>query len=195
MSHYYSKEQDSEFIPFTFKAKASGLELEFWSAAGVFSKDELDFASRLLIENAEIKKGDSVLDLGCGIGIIGIFLKKLHPTIKLTLSDVNQRALDLTSMNLKLHKMEAGIADSDIYRKIKGTFDIIVTNPPIAAGRETCFKIIEGAKEHLNKGGSLQLVARHNKGGRALGEHMKEVFGNMTELVKKGGFRVYLSRI
>ena len=194
MVHYYSREQEGELKPFRFKANAKGLELEFISSAGVFSKKELDFASRLLIEHSDIKKGDSVLDLGCGIGIVGIFLKKLYPTIKITFSDVSQRALDLTSMNLKLHKMEAGIIDSDIYEKIKGKFDVIVTNPPMAAGRETCFKMIEGAKEHLNAGGSLQLVARHHKGGRVLAEHMKEVFGNVKELVKSAGFRVYLSR-
>lgn len=193
MVHYYSRQQEGEFKPFTFKAKASGLELEFTSAAGVFSKKELDFASRLLIENAEIKKGASVLDLGCGIGIIGIFLKKLHPSIKLLFSDISMRALELTSINIKTNKIDGQLIDSNIYDNIYGKFDVIVTNPPIAAGREVCFRMIEGAKDYLNKKGTLQLVARHQKGGRMLSEKMKEVFGNVKELVKKGGFRVYLS--
>lgn len=195
MPHYYSREQESDFKPFKFKAKASGLELEFTSAAGVFSKKELDFASRLLIENAEINKNDSVLDLGCGIGIIGIFLKKLNPTIKILFSDISIRALELTSINLKNNKIDGQLIDSNIYDNISGKFDVIVTNPPMAAGRNICFNIIEGAKDHLNKGGSLQLVARHQKGGRMLAEHMKEVFGNVRELVKSGGFRVYLSNL
>ncbi len=195
MVHYYSRQQESEFKPFKFKAKAKGLELEFTSSAGVFSKKELDFASKLLIENVELKKNDSVLDLGCGMGIIGIFLKRLNPSIKILFSDISMRALELTSINLKNNKIDGQLIDSNIYDNISGKFDVIVTNPPIAAGREVCFRIIEGAKDYLNKGGSLQLVARHQKGGRVLGEHMKKVFGNVKELVKSGGFRVYLSKV
>jgi 16S rRNA G1207 methylase RsmC len=39
----------------------------------------------------------------------------------------------------------------------------------------------------------LQLVARHQKGGKMLEKKMQEVFGNTETLAKKGGFRVYLS--
>ncbi len=195
MVHYYSRQQEGEFKPFKFKAKAKGLELEFTSSAGVFSKKELDFASRLLIENVEIKAKDSVLDLGCGIGIIGIFLKRLYPKIKITFSDVSMRALELTDINIKNNKIDGEVIDSNIYDNINNKFDVIVTNPPIAAGREICFRIIEGAKGHLNKNGSLQLVARHQKGGKMLEQHMKEVFGNVKELVKSGGFRVYISKL
>ena len=64
----------------------------------------------------------------------------------------------------------------------------------MAAGRKICFKIIEDAKQHLKKGGTLQLVARHQKGGGQLEKKMQEVFGNTEVLSKKSGFRVYLSK-
>ncbi|HLD86751.1 MAG TPA: methyltransferase, partial [Candidatus Nanoarchaeia archaeon] len=60
--------------------------------------------------------------------------------------------------------------------------------------KDVCFAIIEGAKEHLKSGGSLQLVARPNKGGKTLAKKMEEVFGNVSVVVKKAGFAVYLSR-
>ena len=39
----------------------------------------------------------------------------------------------------------------------------------------------------------LQIVARHNKGGKTLMEKMDEVFGNVKDIAKKSGFRVYIS--
>jgi 16S rRNA G1207 methylase RsmC len=88
----------------------------------------------------------------------------------------------------------ATVLDSDKYEGIDKKFDVILLNPPQTAGKETCFDMIEGAKEHLKKGGTLQLVARHQKGGRALSEKMKEVFGNVGVLNRKGGYRVYCSK-
>ena len=83
---------------------------------------------------------------------------------------------------------------SDLYHKLSGkTFDSILVNPPYVAGRKVCFKIIEEAPLYLKRGGSLQLVARHSKGGKILGERMKDVFGNMEFLAKGSGFRVYYS--
>jgi 16S rRNA G1207 methylase RsmC len=63
----------------------------------------------------------------------------------------------------------------------------------MAAGRKICYKIIEEAKKHLKKNGTLQLVARHQKGGKMLEKKMQEAFGNVEAIAKKSGFRVYLS--
>jgi 16S rRNA G1207 methylase RsmC len=52
--------------------------------------------------------------------------------------------------------------------------------------------LIEDSKIHLKKGGSLQLVARHNKGGASLGKKMEQVFGNVKVIVKKSGYCVYM---
>jgi 16S rRNA G1207 methylase RsmC len=190
MTHYYSEKQDTsgEF----FKITAKGLE--FFSGSGVFSKKELDRASELLIDKCFLKDNWEVLDLGCGIGVIGILILKRHPSLKLTFSDVNERAITLTKKNLLLHKIEAEVIKSDSFKKINKEFDTILLNPPMAAGRQVCYKLIEESFDHLKKNGLLQIVARHKKGGEMLEIRMEEVFGNVETIAKKGGFRIYISR-
>jgi 16S rRNA (guanine1207-N2)-methyltransferase len=139
-----------------------------------------------------IKENDRVLDLGCGIGVIGKIAKELTQK-EVVLVDVNERALMLAKMNLKgLNNIV--IKKSDVFGALQGEkFDVILLNPPQSAGRKLCLRMIAESLEHLNKGGSLQLVARHNIGGSYFENYMKEVFGNVSTLAKKGGFRVYKS--
>lgn len=83
---------------------------------------------------------------------------------------------------------------SDLYLEIEEKFDVILTNPPQTAGREVCYKIIEEGFNHLNENGTLQLVARHNKGGETLQKKMNEIFGNAEKIGKDHGFTVYMAR-
>ena len=109
--------------------------------------------------------------------------------------NVNKRALKLSKMNLEINNIKnAEVRYSNLYSAVKEKFNTIIVNPPITAGRKLCFKIIEEAKEHLEKYGSLQLIAKHRKGGKMLGEKMLEVFGNMEEKEKSGGYRLYFSK-
>ena len=194
MAHYYSEEQDSELKLLKFKAFLRGNEFEFYSGSGVFSKKKVDKGTELLVNKCLAKEGGDILDFGCGIGIVGIALKKDCPSCNLYLADINKRAVKLARMNAELNNAEVRLFQGNLYEPLKGMkFDIILTNPPYTAGRDVCYKIIKEAKEHLKQKGSLQLVARHQKGGKMLEQKMKEVFGNVKELVKKGGYRVYIS--
>ena len=83
-----------------------GKRFEFYTDNGVFSKDGLDFGSRLLLDFIPLEEvGGKVLDLGCGYGVIGIVLNKLTGA-NVDMVDVNLRALHLTEMNMKENKME-----------------------------------------------------------------------------------------
>ncbi len=194
MTHYYSEKQFSEFdlkkIPINLKK----VQFELFSASGIFSKDKLDKGSELLIENAIIEPNWQVLDFGCGIGVVGVSLKKLYPSINVTMLDINERAVMVSKKNVKLHNLDIKIIKSNLYSKINSKFDTILVNPPQTAGKELCFKIIEQAKDHLNSNGLLQLVARHNKGGSSLKKKMQELYGNVQETAKGSGYRVYVSK-
>lgn len=197
-SHYYFEKQTSPLKLKKIKAFLRGHNLEFFTAPGVFSKDKIDKGTEILINNSIIKNGWSVLDMGCGYGAIGISTAKAFPNNKITMSDVNERALKLTKINIKLNNINnknknIKIIKSDIFDKIKNKFNTILLNPPQTAGKKICFKMIHDSKDHLKKKGLLQLVARHNKGGKALSEKMKEVFGNLTTITKKSGYRIYVS--
>ncbi len=190
--HYFSEKQVSDDKRFEIMISLKNDSFKVLSSSGVFSKKELDDATRLLIENVEI--GKRVLDLGCGYGIIGISILRKHNDVDVYFSDVNERALELTKENLKRLKLKGEVIKSCVYDNINETFDTIISNPPMAAGRKTCFNIIEGAYSHLLKNGTLQIVARHNKGGRTLSDKMNEIFGNVETVAMSRGFRVYLSR-
>ena len=193
MAHYYSKKQESPLNLKTISAVLRGKRMEFYTGSGVFSRDKIDDGSYILIENVIIRKGWKVLDLGCGYGAVGISIAKSE-NADVVLADVNERAVHLAGKNIELNKVNASARTSDLFSNIPEKFDTILLNPPQSAGKKLCFQMIEESKEHLNKNGLLQLVARPKKGGRTLAEKMKEVFGNVEVISKGAGFSVYVSK-
>jgi 16S rRNA (guanine1207-N2)-methyltransferase len=193
MEHYYSENQESRENIKKIKQMIRGIDFEFFTSSGVFSKNKVDKGTLILAENMMIAKESKVLDMGCGIGILGIVAAKSGAQVMMT--DVNKRAVKLAKMNSKLHNANAGIVQGNLYEKITDKdFDTIITNPPQTAGKQICFQLIEGSKQFLKTGGTFQLVARRNKGGESLSRKMEEVYGNVEVIGKKSGYWVYLSR-
>lgn len=193
MEHYYSKIQKSRLQIKKIKQKIRNFNFEFYSSFGIFSKSKVDKGTLVLAENMLIEKNSKVLDIGCGIGVLGIVAARLF-NADVIMSDINERAVMLAKRNIKLNNINAVIYHGNLYEKIKDNdFDVILSNPPQTAGKEICFRLIQEAKNHLKYGGNLQIVARHNKGGKSLSEKMKEIFGNVKVIAKKSGYWVYLS--
>ena len=185
MEHYYSEEQKSELKLNKIKQEIKKVEFEFYTSSGVFSKSKVDKGTLVLAENMVIGNNCSVLDIGCGIGVLGIAAAKLY-NVNVAMSDINKRAVLLSKMNIKLNNVNIEVHQGNLYDAIKkNDFDVILSNPPQTAGKEICFLLIEQSKKYLKKNGSLQLVARHNKGGSSLQKKMQEVFGNV-EVIAQG---------
>lgn len=192
MEHYYSEKQKSPLNLKRIKQKIQGQEFEFYTASGVFSKDKIDKGTLVLAENMIVDKNSKVLDIGCGIGILGIAAAKLFNS-DVVMSDVNERAVLLAKNNIELNNIKAEVCQGNLYQKVnQKDFDVVLSNPPQTAGKERCFKLIEQSKNYMKKNGSLQLVARHNKGGKTLSKKMEEVFGNVRVIAKKAGYWVYM---
>lgn len=210
MEHYYSEHQKSSLGIKKIKQKIRGIDFEFYTSSGIFSKEKVDKGTLIFAENMQIAKNSDVIDIGCGIGVLGIAAAKLFDS-NVVMSDINKRAVMLAKKNVKLNNIKAEIYQGNLYEKIKkNDFDVILSNPPQTAGKEICFKLIEQSKNYLksyrseasgelknqrflSNNGSLQLVARHNKGGKTLSKKMQEVFGNVKVIAKKAGYWVYLS--
>lgn len=193
MEHYYSEEPTSELKIKKISQNIRRTEFEFYTSSGIFSKDKIDKGTLTLAESMIAGKNSKILDVGCGIGVIGIVAAKLFGA-NVVMTDINKRAVMLSKKNIELNNLKAEIYQGNLYEKIKDNdFDVVVSNPPQTAGKEICFQLIEESKDHLKQNGSLQIVARHNKGGKTLSKKMGEVFGNVEVIAKKSGYWVYLS--
>lgn len=192
--HYYTENPNSEVKEKHFTHTIKNITLKFTSVSGVFSfEQKIDKASELLNKNFT-PSGNSILDIGCGYGAIGLFLKALYPEQKVYMADINRRAVEYANMNAGTNNLEVSAFQSDLFSGINNSsFDDIVTNPPIAAGKKLNTDLINQSWDYLNNNGSLWLVAFHNKGGSTLKEIMKARFGNAEDIEKSGGIRVYRS--
>ena len=188
VDHYFSEEQDSEFELKEFETVLNGKEYKFFTASGVFSKKRLDFGTKVLVENMQVH--GRVLDLGCGLGVVGSIAAETATEVVMT--DINKRAVKLAKMNTKRMK-NVTVVQGDQYENVSGKFDVILLNPPQTAGKKVCWAMMADAKKYLVEGGSLQVVARHNKGGKTISLYMLEEYGNMETLCRTGGYRVYKS--
>ena len=191
MSHYFVNDDKVVSKPRSINYSINGVDFSLESDNGVFSKNELDKGSELLIESLlPIDLGGNILDIGCGIGVIGLTLAYFTPSLKVCLSDVNTRALSLCSANAESLKLSqrVTILQSDIYQKIEGKFTSIVSNPPIRAGKKVTYEIYRGALEHLIDSGSLYVVVRKNQGAPSVKSYLEELFGNVALLAREKGY-------
>ena len=101
MSYYFDSETNVQSKEVTTHSEINGNLYTFKTDNNVFSKKGLDFGTRTLLENIEIKNIDGdVLDFGCGYGPIGIFIAS-NTNSKVDMIDINKRALSLAQVMLK----------------------------------------------------------------------------------------------
>lgn len=171
--------------------------LNFQTDSGVFSKNRVDYGSRVLLDamaQLTVPKGD-ILDVGCGYGPIGMALAAAHPELTCYLVDVNERALALAQHNaVSNHLANVKIAPSDCYANVSKTdFGTIVTNPPIRAGKAVVHTILAKAFDHLMSGGMLVCVIQKKQGAASAKKKMQAVFGNCEVVLKDKGYYILKS--
>ena len=180
---YYAENPDAAHDIHELRVDLLGEKMTFLTDAGVFSKKMVDFGSQLLLKCLEVDEGETVLDVGCGYGPLGLSLAKAYG-VQATMVDINNRALDLARQNAERNKVEATIFQSNIYEQIKGKFDHVISNPPIRAGKQVVHEIIEKSKDFLETDGDLTIVIQKKQGAPSAKSKMEDVFGN-CEIVKK----------
>ena len=180
---YYAENPDAAHDIHELRVDLLGEKMTFLTDAGVFSKKMVDFGSQLLLKCLEVDEGDSVLDVGCGYGPLGLSLAKAYG-VQATMVDINNRALDLAQQNAERNKVEATIFQSNIYEQVEGKFDHVISNPPIRAGKQVVHEIIEKSKDFLETDGDLTIVIQKKQGAPSAKSKMEDVFGN-CEIVKK----------
>ena len=192
-SHYFSSKPTSKDERGKIETTLRGKRYNFITSQGVFSAKRVDNGTRILVDNMMIPEEGSFLDLGCGIGVIGIVAATENPELDVHLSDVNPRAVKLTRLNVQRQGLKnCKVHEGDIYEPLEDLlFETIVSNPPVSAGmHKIVYPMVAGAYEYLVYRGMLQMVIQSNKGGNMLAGFFDEVFGSHEVLARGSGYRV-----
>ena len=188
---YFAHHPESESRPEPCAFSWRGCDLRFETDAGVFSRGELDRGTRVLLDALPEELSGEVLDLGCGWGAIGISLAKHYPSLRMTMTDVNERALSLARKNAGTNGVQAEILESDGFSALEGRcFDAVITNPPIRAGKQVIYRLFTEAAAHLKPGGSLYLVIRKQQRAESALKLLQTLFSSVEKLDRSGGFWV-----
>lgn len=195
-NHYYTNDETIKQNRKTWQVMLKGFNMNLTSDNGVFSKNTVDFGSKLLIESFElVVKTGKILDVGCGYGPIGLTVAKEFPDSQVEMVDVNLRALELAKENAELNKItNTHIYESSVYDSVTANdYQVIISNPPIRAGKKVVHAILEGAFDHLQQGGELWIVIQKKQGGPSAQKKMEAVFGNVEMVARDKGYFIYKS--
>lgn len=191
MSHYFKNDPTLGHEEINIKLDFLGDNFIFHSDKGVFSKQEADHGSLLLLQNLlKMDLSGSLLDVGCGYGLLGVILGKKYPELLIEMVDVNQRALQLCELNLSANAVKGKVYLSDGYQAVEGLFDTIISNPPIRAGKVVVHRILREAKDHLIDGGKLVIVMRKSHGAPSALKLLQETYSTAKIIDRSEGFYI-----
>lgn len=195
-NHYYTENPDLAHDLEQWSFELRGKTFQFLTDSGVFSRNTVDFGSRVLLdafEWANIPEG-KLLDVGCGYGPIGLTLASISGRA-VEMIDVNQRAVALAQENAKKNRVEnVDIHTSNIYADVhEKEYAAIISNPPIRAGKKVVHEILSEAHPRLLVGGTLTVVIQKKQGAPSAEKKMAEVFGNVEIVAKEKGYYILRS--
>lgn len=186
--HYYTQDPASAHDVRTFSFTFEGRTLSFTTDAGVFSKGHVDPGTLLLARSLPADLAGRALDLGCGWGALSVLTLCRFPQLELVMSDINRRALDLAQQNVQANGMRAQAVHSDGLQAVQGTFDAVLTNPPIRAGKQVIYAMFADSRARLNPGGRLILVIRKQQGAPSAQKYLSTLFGQVELLARDAGY-------
>ncbi|MFX1378501.1 MAG: class I SAM-dependent methyltransferase [Promethearchaeota archaeon] len=200
-NHYFSKFPDVNVKIYTISESLRRHLFIFKTVTGVFSFNNIDLGTRVLINNMYIPQDPSVLlDLGCGYGVIGIVLGYESPHSSVYLIDINKRAIWCAKENIKINlpdQTKKVVALSGNYfspiqnKNIK--FDGIYMNPPLRQGRKEFLNLLNDIQNYLKKNASFQFVIRKKMGAPYILKYFKDTYPNekIEILCKRSGYWVF----
>lgn len=196
LEHYFTAAPRSQEKLGLIKATLRGKSLAFLTSSSVFSKKRIDAGTHLLIEEMVLPEAGTVLDVGCGYGAVGIAAATFNPKLRVVMTDVNQRAVQLARRNLEINKvLNAEVRHGYLYEPVKDlVFDCIVTNPPVSAGIETIKAMITQAPQVMASNAAFQMVIRSKIGAKTLPAIFNKTFGECKVLARKSGYRVLIAK-
>ncbi len=190
MGHYFINDNKLSENLSKIDVKVKDTSFSFYTDDGVFNKKGLDYGTRVLLENIDLENKNSFLDVGCGCGPIGIYIAKQSDSYTVDMIDVNEKAVTLTDKSIKLNSLSnAKSFVSNVYENVHTKYDMILTNPPIHAGKKVVYEIIRDGYNYLNEKGELWIVIRKDQGAKSLIKDMSDIY-NFEIIKRDNGFYI-----
>jgi len=192
MTHYFTEKNETlKSNPQKIAFRVKNTPLEFMTDHGVFSKNSLDRGTDVLLHYLAVEDTyTSALDLGCGYGVVGVYLNKVYGLI-VDMVDINERALVLAKQNIELNNTAGNVFKSNGLNEVTKTYDMIVTNPPIRAGKDTIYRFFEDSYKHLKDEGALYVVINKKHGAESANRKLQSIYKSVNLIGSKKGFQVF----
>ncbi len=195
MTHYFTNTENLAHNRKEIEFRFLGISYRFMTDKGVFSRSEADEGSLYLLEALlQEELSGRVLDMGCGYGLIALILKHQRPDLDVTGVDVNARAIALAQENAQRMGLQLPFSCFDLKEDLHQSYDVMITNPPIRAGKQVVYRFFDQAQQHLSPGGRLFLVIRRKQGAASATKALLERFEEVRRLYLKKGFEVLLAQ-
>ena len=143
------------------KVNIKGIDFEFETSKKCFSPGKVDAGTLAMLSCVEFQKGQKILDLGCGYGVVGITAAKIIGGTDVYMVDIDPEAILYSSANAKRNEVEAiSIIQGDGVGALNETgFDLILCNPPYHADFAVARIFIEKGFNRLKIGGRILMVS------------------------------------
>lgn len=195
--HYFTERPRSASARRELRFLYRGAILAFEVDRGVFATHGLDPGTALLVEALDPEPDDSVLDVGCGWGAVGVAAARAASRGRVVLTDVNRRAVALARGNLVRNRIRnAEVRAGRFFAPVAAErFDIVASNPPYHAGREAILGFLAEVPQHLTPRGRLLIVG---KGSQGILYYQRWLSGSWAASVevrgRRSGYRVLEAR-
>ncbi len=206
-THYFSWSEkpinEAWYMPLTTRCR--GLVINRDGYRGLFNDGDIDKGTQFLldkIDDSKLRTQDStslnILDLGCGSGIMPLWImayseqKKIIPLPHIDACDISPLAVTCAQHNTEKYKnikvILSDIMTNDYFHDKQ--YDLIITNPPFAAGKKTVREFFRQWYVHLAPGGQMRCVAPTNKWAKS---HIAycETIGSVTVVSVERWWRVW----
>ena len=190
--HYFSQEPKSNYQPKQIELNVAGEVFQVNTASGTFSPLRLDVGTEVLLDHIDLApRAGNILDLGCGWGPIALNLAKNSPQAKIWAVDVNNRSLELTSLNAKtigVTNIQTATPD-EVPADLK--FSGIWSNPPIRVGKKELHALLLSWLPLLEKNAAAYLVVQKNLGSDSLQKWLTETLVDGYEVSRLTSVKTY----
>jgi len=143
--------------------KFYGEELKFYLSHGLFSSFDIDMGSKLLLK--AMAKGiswdsiNTLYDVGCGVGTLGLSLKKRFPHVEAYLQDRDCLAVEFSHENARRNKLDVHVSSGmALIDSPLAQYDLIISNIPAKAGAPVIEDFLLGTGAFLSSKGIVAVV-------------------------------------